>query len=123
MLALRKQVLFLGDDSQGAYESVKRGLGIGGIQYVAWKSVSNLYWLAIWFLILAGLELNWNHAFRPMTPEFSAIQLSVLYLWGIHSIFESGGKYHLPLIGVVAVLAALPAYKEKRLHVRYSYHT
>jgi hypothetical protein len=113
MLALRKQVLFLGDDSQGAYESLKRGLGINGIQYLAWKSISNLYWLAIWFLVLTGLQTNWNRYVRSMPPEFSAVQLSILYLWGIHSVFESGGKYHLPLIGVLAVMATLPAYKEQ----------
>jgi len=30
--------------------------------------------------------------------------LDVLYLLAIHSVFDSGGKYHEPLMGVIAVL-------------------
>jgi len=37
LLAVRKQALFLGDDSTGAYETLKRGLGIGGMRYAIWK--------------------------------------------------------------------------------------
>ena len=104
-LVFRKQVLFLGDDSTGVYETLKRGLGLGGLPYAAFKGISNIYWLVIWILILAGLSLNWN---RPgfLSAELSVAMLSVLYLYSIHSVFESNGKYHIPLLGLFAVLAA-----------------
>jgi 4-amino-4-deoxy-L-arabinose transferase-like glycosyltransferase len=104
-LVFRKQVLFLGDDATGVYETLKRGLGQGGVRYAVLKGISNLYWLGIWTLIIAGLSLNWN---RPgfLNVELCAVMLAILYLYSLHSIFESNGKYHIPLIGLFAVLAA-----------------
>jgi len=32
--------------------------------------------------------------------------LGILYLYTIHSVFESGAKYHEPLMALFAVLAA-----------------
>jgi hypothetical protein len=105
LLGVRKQYLFLGDDAQGAFETLKRGLGIGGLRYLLWKAVSNFYWLCIWMLILLMLLQKW----RTTLPEdalFIAVMLGVLYLVAMHSVFESGGKYHEPLMGLIAVLAA-----------------
>jgi hypothetical protein len=31
--------------------------------------------------------------------------LGILYLYSIHSVFESGAKYHEPLMGLFVVLA------------------
>lgn len=107
-LALRKQVLFLGDDSTGAYESMKRGSTTSGIKYAGWKGICNLYWMALWILVLAGLMYFWKR-YLAVKPEIAALMLSVLYLYSMHSVFESGGKYHIPLVAFFAVLAALPA--------------
>jgi hypothetical protein len=105
VLALRKQILFLGDDAQGAFETLKRGLGIGGVQYAFWKAISNMYWLSLWALILLMMANLWKSSISE-NPLLTAMMLSTLYLVAIHSVFESGGKYHEPLIGIVAVLAA-----------------
>jgi 4-amino-4-deoxy-L-arabinose transferase-like glycosyltransferase len=109
-LALRKQVLFLGDDATGAYESLKRGLGIGGIRYFAWKGISNLYWWGVCLLMALGLLSNWRGALAAK-PEVSTLYLAILYLYAMHSVFESGGKYHIPLIGVFSAVAALGAFQ------------
>jgi 4-amino-4-deoxy-L-arabinose transferase-like glycosyltransferase len=105
-LALRKQVLFLGDDAQGAFETLKRGLGIGDLRYVAWKGLSNLYWLFLWLLILLALAIHWK-GHLASDPLLATVMLSVLYLYAIHSVFESGAKYHQPLVGFLTVLAAV----------------
>ncbi|HKV62597.1 MAG TPA: glycosyltransferase family 39 protein [Candidatus Acidoferrum sp.] len=104
LLAVRKQYLFLGDDAQGAFETLKRGLGIGGLRYVLWKAVSNFYWWFIWMLILLMLLQKWRN---PLLENalFIAVMLGVLYLVAMHSVFESGGKYHEPLMGLIAVIA------------------
>lgn len=109
LLALRKQVLFLGDDATGAYETLKRGLGIGGIQYIAWKGFSNLYWWTI--CLLMALAVVGHRASLQNTPEITALILSILYLYAMHSVFESGGKYHIPLIGVLSIMAGLCAFR------------
>jgi hypothetical protein len=49
------------------------------------------------------------HAWRrgvddPVAPLLPA--LVVLYLFGLHSVFESSGKYHVPLVGVLPLLLA-----------------
>lgn len=104
-LGLRKQVLFLGDDGQGAFETLKRGLNIGGVRYFIWKSISNAFWLFLWILILFLFMTRWG---RPLSTSalFSTLLLGCLYLYGIHSIFESGAKYHEPLMVFFAAIAA-----------------
>jgi 4-amino-4-deoxy-L-arabinose transferase-like glycosyltransferase len=105
-LSVRKQILFLGDDAQGAYETLKRGLGIGGLTYFAWKGISNSYWLGLWLLIWIGVATHWRGRLSQ-DSLLAALMLSVLYLYAIHSVFESGAKYHQPVMGFVAVLAGL----------------
>jgi 4-amino-4-deoxy-L-arabinose transferase-like glycosyltransferase len=105
-LVIRKEILFLGDDAQGAYETLKRGLGIGGLPYVAWKGLSNLYWLLLWTSILLALAVHWRTLYSQ-DALLAAVMLGVLYLFAIHSVFESGSKYHQPVSGFLAVLAAL----------------
>jgi 4-amino-4-deoxy-L-arabinose transferase-like glycosyltransferase len=104
-LAVRKQVLFLGDDGQGAFETLKRGLDIGGFRYIFWKGVSNVYWWMLWIIILAMLIEKCKSALSQ-NPLLIATMLAFLYLLAIHSVFESGAKYHEPLIGLIAVIAA-----------------
>jgi 4-amino-4-deoxy-L-arabinose transferase-like glycosyltransferase len=103
-LAVRKQILFLGDDAQGAFETLKRGLGIGGIRYFAWKGISNLYWWCLWIVILLALSIYWNRSLSR-NALLATVMLAILYLYSIHSVFESGAKYHEPLMGLFAVLA------------------
>jgi len=104
-LAVRKQILFLGDDAQGAFETLKRGLGIVGIRYLAWKGIANIFWWAIWILILVTLAKNW-HGNLISDPLLASLMLGILYLFAMHSIFESGSKYHEPLTGLIAIVAA-----------------
>ncbi len=104
-LAWRKQVLFLGDDGEGVYETLKRGLEIGDARYFLLKMVSNLFWLALWILILIGLTRGgW---FASGSAALSLLGLSVIYFWLIDSVFESGSRHHMPLIGILSVLATL----------------
>ena len=102
-LCLRKEVLFLGDDAQGAFETLKRGLNIGGSRYMAWKGIADLYWWALWTGILLLLLIRFR---TPLSanPLLAAVMLGILYLFAIHSVFESGAKYHEPLMGLLAVL-------------------
>ncbi len=102
-LAVRKQILFLGDDAQGAFETLKRGLGIGGLRYIAWKALCNMYWWVSWIVILLILAFSWR---KPIARNalLAAVMLGILYLYSIHSVFESGSKYHEPLMGLFAVL-------------------
>jgi hypothetical protein len=88
-LGVRKQILFLGDDAQGAFETLKRGLGIQGLRYAAWKRISNLYRWFLWLLIFLALIVHWRLA---LTEEVlhAPIFAAVLYLLAIHSAFESG---------------------------------
>lgn len=60
-LAVRKHVLLLGDDSVGAYWTVKRGLNMDGALYLLFKGVSNIFWLVV--LVFAFVSL-WRHRAR-----------------------------------------------------------
>ncbi|HWP59901.1 MAG TPA: hypothetical protein VNL14_18565 [Candidatus Acidoferrales bacterium] len=107
-LAWAKQVLFLGDDSKGVYETLKRGLEIGGAAYVFAKTAANLYWYAIWFLVCAALWI-YRDIGPVKAPESLFFMLCFIYLFLVHSVFESGGRHHEPLVGFIAIMAATVA--------------
>jgi 4-amino-4-deoxy-L-arabinose transferase-like glycosyltransferase len=104
-LAFRKQIAFLGDDNMGAYETLRRGLGIGGPTLHLAKLVSTGYWMLIWMLILLG----WLRApTLYQLPLFSIPLLIVICQLVIDSVYESGSRHHVPLSGLLAILAAVP---------------
>jgi 4-amino-4-deoxy-L-arabinose transferase-like glycosyltransferase len=107
VLSGRKQVLFLGDDAVGLYETLKRGLGIEKEPYPLFKLLTNAWWWCLWLPILLALY-TWR---SPEPPPAGALLLllAVLYFWLIDSIFESGARHHVPLSGVLAVLAVIGA--------------
>jgi 4-amino-4-deoxy-L-arabinose transferase-like glycosyltransferase len=102
-LAVRKQILFLGDDSMGPYESLRRGLRLSDAPYAAAKLAVNAFWWGIWALILLALltRPGWHRR-----PEVLLLVLAILYFWAIDSVFESGSRHHIPLVGLLAILAA-----------------
>jgi 4-amino-4-deoxy-L-arabinose transferase-like glycosyltransferase len=106
-LALHKQVLFLGGDASGIYETLKRGLGREGTLYNVLKGVANAWWCLLWLLILLTLA-TWRTP-PPLPSGAILLLLAVLYFCLLHSVLESGTRHHVPLAGVLAVLAALAA--------------
>jgi 4-amino-4-deoxy-L-arabinose transferase-like glycosyltransferase len=107
-LAVRKQILFLGDDAVGVYETLKRGLEKGGALYAGLKLLASGWWWALWLLILLGLA-GWWRTHEPLPAGLLLLLLSFLCIWTIDSVFESGSRHHVPLVGAVAVLAGLSA--------------
>jgi len=105
-LALKKQILFLGDDAHGVFETLKRGLGITDRRYVILKAIANMYWLLIWVSISAGLV---NHIKKGLFKNRGPVilMLACFYFLAIHSIFESAGRYHEPLTIFIALLVTL----------------
>ncbi|HEX7184287.1 MAG TPA: glycosyltransferase family 39 protein [Thermoanaerobaculia bacterium] len=104
-LSVRKQILFLGDDAVGVYETLKRGLGMGGALYAGLKLLACGWWWAVWLLILLGLA---GRRTRGTVPAGLLLLLfAFLYVWAIDSVFESGSRHHVPLAGAIAVLASL----------------
>jgi hypothetical protein len=102
ILGIKKQIVFLGDDSVGAYETLKRDLDPPVLLYASAKAVCNLFWLILWSLLvlcvsaLFGLK-NW-------TAWFGMLFLPMLYQWGIDCVFESGPRHHIPYIVPLSVL-------------------
>jgi 4-amino-4-deoxy-L-arabinose transferase-like glycosyltransferase len=92
-LALRKQVLLLGGDT---------GWTSPGL-----KALANTWWWLLWLLILLTL-LTWSRP-EPLPPGALLLLLTILYVWLVYSVFESGMRQHVPLAGVLAVVAALGA--------------
>jgi uncharacterized membrane protein YhaH (DUF805 family) len=106
LLAARKVILFLGDDSAGAYETLKRGLGIADARYKAGKLLSNLYWWLLWLGLLAAMAAR-RLSDAPTSPAVLLLMAATLYPLAAHSIFESNGKYHLPVAGFLLACAAI----------------
>lgn len=102
----RKQMLFLGDDADGAYHALKWAHGIGDLRYAAAKAASNLFWVGV--LALVGVSLHG----RRDDPALLDSRLALLTLpWFcllvLLSVTESGARHHVALAGFLALLASL----------------
>ncbi len=103
-LSLRKNVLFMGDDAVGVYASAKRGgVNPNVVVYTALKGLANLFWIGVWCVMLAAL-LPRRGTWPVMPADAVIVPLTFLAYFALHAIFESAGKYHVPLLGVVAVM-------------------
>jgi len=104
-LMFRKQIVFLGDDALGAYETLKRDLNPSGALYASVKGISNLFWLAEWTVLLFGVPLlfksgNWR-------VWYGLLFFPLVYQWAIDSVFESGPRHHVPYVAPIAVLVGM----------------
>jgi hypothetical protein len=106
LLALRKQLLEMGDDSDSAYWVFNRGNGWSGLPYLAVKGISSGYWLLLLLGLLAGLYGARRHE-SLMSPHVLFFALSLLYFHAIDSVFQSGSRHHVPVAGYLAVLLPL----------------
>jgi 4-amino-4-deoxy-L-arabinose transferase-like glycosyltransferase len=110
-LMFRKQVIFLSNDSTGVIQTLREGLHITDMRFTLLSGMSNLYWFAIWVLLLL-LAVR-----RHVLPSFSAPATlfaitACLYFLAIDSVFEAGGRHHIPLIGLLSMLVGLLATSE-----------
>ena len=103
-LAIRKQVVFWGDDGDGIYEGLKRNQSPNILLYSGLKLVTSVYWWALWIALLC--------CWRPLTHAldwpawFGVSFLPLAYQWVIDSVYESGSRHHLAHTSCVAVLVA-----------------
>lgn len=103
-LAVEKQVRFMGDDAVGVYTTLKVGKASSDARiYGVLKVLANVWWLAAWGALCAfSLVAAKRLAAQPqlaMSPIWFW-----LYLFAIHSVFESAGKYHVPMLWVLCVM-------------------
>jgi hypothetical protein len=106
-LSMGKALLFLGDDSYGAYAALRKGNpNTSRHLYLAAKLVSATPWLLVWLLILACLAKPLSDPHEINIPVVGMLVTPLLYLLAVHSVFESGPKYHLPTLPIVLVLCA-----------------
>jgi len=110
-LALQKQVRFLGDDSLGAYDTLRRGnLPVSSQTFYATKAISNAFWLIAWACIAVGILNILRRRHSMEAPLLPLLVFCFFYLYALHSIVESASKYHMPLIGIFAILASMSVY-------------
>ena len=106
-LSMGKVLLFLGDDSYGAYASLRKGrVETPHYVYLIAKLACVTPWFLTWFFMLA-----WLLRF-PINPARGDVRIAwivatpILYLLAIHAVFESGSKYHFPVLTLVLCLAS-----------------
>jgi len=105
-LALRKAAIFLGTDESGIYLSLRAAVGGRDLatDTAPLAIAANLFWIAAWLALGAALVLR-TRAFRD-SPALATAALFALLLLPIHMIYESQPRYHMPMIGPLAVLVA-----------------
>ena len=105
VLMVRKQVVYLGDDGIGIYESMKRDLHPPAAAYALAKAVANAAWLLAWVLVLLGAPMLMRLPEWPLW--FGLCVLPQVFQWAIDSVFESGSRHHLGYVPLVGVLVAM----------------
>lgn len=107
-LSAGKLMHFMGDDSYGVFAVFKRGgVGMERTPYLLTRQLSAVPWLALWVLLALWLAQRRGAGQAwALTDAQALVAAPVLYLAAIHAVFESGPRYHLPLIAMVLVLAA-----------------
>jgi len=113
-LSASKIMHFMGDDAYGVYAVFKRGgVGLERNAYLFVRQVSAMPWLIIWVCMSIWLVGRRSGKGIGLDPGQALVMAPILYLSIIHSIFESGPKYHMPLVPLVLVVAAtLAAYNQ-----------
>ena len=111
-LAIRKEFIFLGSDETGVYWAIERTHPEWSVADRVGKAVSDLWWLGIWGLLLVALILHRREGLE--IPQTLCLLLPFLYFAGIHSIFESQERYHIPAVPFLLIAAAL-AFTRNRL--------
>lgn len=106
-LMAEKQIRFMGDDAVGVYTTLKVGKASDdGKTYALLKALSNAWWMLAW-AALAALTVS----ARQQGIVLKAMSRTPIWLWlylfAIHSVFESAGKYHVPILSVLCVLLAV----------------
>ncbi|NWG73955.1 MAG: hypothetical protein HXY24_05020 [Rubrivivax sp.] len=107
-LGAAKALMFLGEDSYGAYAVFQRGkVEVGRTTYLVIKAATALPWLVLWCatLALALQRRNWERHVDADALAF--VVLPVVYLLVIHSVFESGPKYHFPVLALAIAAFAI----------------
>jgi 4-amino-4-deoxy-L-arabinose transferase-like glycosyltransferase len=103
-LMIKKEAIFLGDDSTGFYWTLNRGHAMSGAVNRISEIAANMFWIVIWLLVVYELIRNRTHLRER--ADATCILASLLYLVAIHSVFESQPRYHMPMYGLLAVIAA-----------------
>ncbi|MBK8750303.1 MAG: glycosyltransferase family 39 protein [Candidatus Competibacteraceae bacterium] len=103
LLGIRKQVLFLGDDAVGAYESMRRGResSDGNRGYPLVKALCNAFWIVLWMAVFFG---RLSHEIHPTL--LLLLLATFAYPLAIDTVFESGGRHHVPVVVMLAVVSA-----------------
>lgn len=107
-LVPRKQMVFLGDDGDGAYHALKWAYGIGDARYALAKTVSNGWWVGVLALVAVALSGKRGRA-ADRDPRLALGILFFLCLLALLSVTESGSRHHLALSPFLALLAGLLA--------------
>ncbi len=111
-LVPRKQMIFLGDDGDGAYHALKWAYGIGDVRYTVAKGVSNAFWLAV--LALVGIALTGPRGRKAEgDPRLALFMLCFFCFLATLSVTESGARHHVALSGFLAILAGLVVRREE----------
>jgi 4-amino-4-deoxy-L-arabinose transferase-like glycosyltransferase len=106
-LAVRKLALLVGEDGEGAVLSLKRVYRETGPKLKFAIAISSVWWLAVWACVVLALYRRRQRLWA--NPALAALLWLTAFLPLIHAVFESQPRYHMPMVGLLLLLAGLIA--------------
>ena len=103
-LIIKKQAMYTGKDTSMIYWVMELGSKKPSPHYDLLRLITNWYWAAILILIAVAAVRARRWLFD--NPTAGLMVVTLLYPVAVHSVFESQTRHHLPLIGLMAMLAA-----------------
>jgi hypothetical protein len=107
-LCATRLLLFPGDQSGPAYAAFRSDPDrVHRLAYLTLKALAAFPWLLLWVVVVHRAASAFRGAVRA-APLPGLLLLPTAYLTVIHTVFESGPKYHLPtLLPMLVVLVVL----------------
>jgi hypothetical protein len=75
------------------------------------------WWFCGWLLAMIGLRRHWKIFSRK--PSATLLFLLIGFLFAVHTVFQAVGRYHMPVAGLLVLLAALGVSPERPRESRW----
>jgi len=107
-LGVRKFFLLMEEDHYGFYFTLRWPHPERKALYAGLLMLSNAWWIGVWSVIITSAG-RLRLALRSHRDEVLLLLSLLMLTTGVHTVFQSGSRYHIPMLPAVIFLAVTAA--------------